>query len=321
MNQTINEARSGPALPAPPVITRPVIAQLAGVTHRFGSVVALEAVDLALGAGQVTALLGPNGAGKTTAIKLLLGLATPSEGSARLFGRDPREASARRRAGAMLQVAKLPETLTVREHLRLFAAYYPRPLPLDEVLSTCGLDELADRRAGRLSGGQQQRLALALALVGDPQLLFLDEPTLGLDVEARRSLWEEVRKLAAAGRAVLLTTHYLEEADALADRVVVIAQGRIVADGTPVEIKARSVSRRVRCATRLPLAEVLRLPGVVSASLDRGRVEILATEAELVVRQLLDRDADLADLEVVATRLEDAFLALTTAPTAQRGAA
>ncbi len=292
-------------------VAQPPVAELRGATKKYGSITALDGVDLALRRGEVTALLGPNGAGKTTAVKLLLGLVRPTAGRARLFGRDPWSTEARVRAGAMLQVSKVPETLRVREHLDLFRSYYPRPMPLDELVEVAGLAGLEGRLYGKLSGGQKQRLAFALALCGDPELLFLDEPTVGLDVEARRGFWGEVRRLAGAGRTLLLTTHYLEEADSLADRVVVLQQGRIVADGTPAEIKARAAARKVRCVTRVAVADVLCWPGVASASRDRGVLEILATDADSVVRELLARDPGLSGLEVLNAGLEEAFLALT----------
>ncbi len=198
------------------------VASLTAVTHRYGTVEALSGVTFDLAPGQVTALLGPNGAGKTTVVRLLTGLSRPTTGQALLFGGDPQSASARRRLGVMLQIARVPETLTVREHITLFSSYYPAPLPLADILRLTGLESVADRRYGKLSGGQQQRTLFALAICGNPGLLFLDEPTVGMDVESRRQFWDTIRTLAAAGRSILLTTHYLEEADALATRIVVL---------------------------------------------------------------------------------------------------
>ena len=217
-------------------------AELRQVTKRYGTITALDNVTLAIEPGKVTAVLGPNGAGKTTAVRLMLGLTRPTTGSARLFGTDPQDAEARRRTGVMLQVAKVPETLRVCEHLELFRSYYRRPMALDEALEAAGLAKLADRKYGELSGGQQQRVQFALAICGNPELLFLDEPTVGLDVIARRAFWQEVRRLSESGRGILLTTHYLEEADALADRVVVLHEGRILADGTPNTLKSLAQS-------------------------------------------------------------------------------
>jgi len=211
----------------------------------------------------------------------------------------------------MLQVAKVPETLRVREHIDLFSSYYPRPLRLDETLALAGLQEIKNRVFGELSGGQRQRVLFALALCGDPDILFLDEPTVGLDVESRRILWEEIRKLIARGKSVLLTTHYLEEADALADRVVVINRGQIIAEGTPAEIKASTAGRRIRCVTSLDIETVRAMAGVVEVSRNRDALEIRAAEAEAIVRELLMRDPGLSGLEVSSAGLEEAFLALT----------
>jgi len=286
-------------------------AELRGVVKRYGPVTALAGVDLSVQPGEVVALLGPNGAGKTTAVQLLLGLGRPGEGTARLFGRDPREVAARRRIGAMLQVSKVPETLKVREHIDLVSSYYPRPLPLPEILAAAGISGLENRLFGKLSGGQRQRVLFALALCGDPDLLFLDEPTVGLDVEARRGFWDHIRAKAGEGRTVLLTTHYLEEADALADRIILLHQGRILAEGTPAEIKARVGGRVVRCRTRIPVEEVAFLPGVREARRRGEDLEIFTQTAEAVLRELLARDAGLSGLEVRGAGLEDAFLALT----------
>ncbi len=212
-------------------------AALNSVTKKYGSECALDAIDLSLSRGQLLALLGPNGAGKTTAVKLMLGLLRPDAGSVRVFGCDPREAQHRQRTGAMLQVARVPETLRVREHIDLFSSYYPHPLPIAEIVSAAGLQGIENRLFGTLSGGQKQRVLFALAICGDPDLLFLDEPTVGLDVHARRTMWAQIRALLSRGKTILLTTHYLEEADALADRIVVINHGRVIANGTPAEIK------------------------------------------------------------------------------------
>jgi ABC-2 type transport system ATP-binding protein len=288
-----------------------VIASLHGASKTFGEVQALRQVNFAVRAGELVALLGPNGAGKTTAVKLFLGLAKPTSGTVSVFGGDPIHAEVRTRIGAMLQVAKVPETLRVREHIDLFSSYYPNPLPLAETLAAAGLQEIKDRVFGELSGGQRQRVLFALALCGDPDILFLDEPTVGLDVESRRVLWEEIRKLIARGKTVLLTTHYLEEADALADRVVVINRGEIIAEGTPAEIKASTAGRRIRCVSSLDIETVRSLPGVNDVRRDRDALEIRAASAEPILRELLARDAGLAGVEVTSAGLEEAFLALT----------
>jgi ABC-2 type transport system ATP-binding protein len=287
------------------------VARLQAVSKNYGPVVALRNIDFSVRAGELVALLGPNGAGKTTAVKLFLGLAKPVTGSVNVFGGNPVHAEVRMRTGAMLQVAKVPETLRVREHIDLFSSYYPAPLPLSEVLAIAGLEEIKNRKFGELSGGQKQRVLFALAVCGDPDLLFLDEPTVGLDVEARRLLWQEIRNLIARGKTVLLTTHYLQEADELADRVVVINQGTIIAEGTPAEIKAKTSGKRIRCVTRIPAGFICGLPGVLKVSQDRDALDIQVAQAEPVLRELLQRDPLLSEIEVTSAGLEDAFVALT----------
>jgi ABC-2 type transport system ATP-binding protein len=289
----------------------PLVARLAGVSKNYGEIHAVRNVTLEVHAGEVVAVLGPNGAGKTTAVKLLLGLAAANAGTVTVFGGDPRDPANRTRTGAMLQVGRVPETLRVREHIDLFSSYYPSPLPLAETIRAAGLEGLERRPFGELSGGQKQRLLFALAICGDPDLLFLDEPTVGMDVEARRMLWKQIRQLVARGKTVLLTTHYLEEADALADCIVVINQGTIIAEGTPADIKTRTAGRQVRCVTTLPIATVCSIAGVREARSDRGALVICTAEAEVVVRELMLRDPHLRDLEVSNGGLEEAFLALT----------
>ena len=287
------------------------VASLDAVNMNYGNIRALRGVDFQVRAGEVVALLGPNGAGKTTAVKLLLGLLQPNAGRARVFGGDPTNPENRMRTGAMLQVGRVPETLRVREHVDLFSSYYPKPMPSAEVLAAVGLGKLGDRKFGDLSGGQRQRVLFALAICGDPDLLFLDEPTVGLDVEARRMLWDEIRRMVSRGKTVLLTTHYLQEADALADRVAVISQGEIIAQGTPSEIKAKTAGKRIRCVTSLSLNTLRQIPGVTDVKEDREAIELHAIEAESIVRELLARDAGLSGLEVTSAGLEEAFLALT----------
>jgi|HubBroStandDraft_5_1064220.scaffolds.fasta_scaffold00714_13 ABC-2 type transport system ATP-binding protein len=288
-----------------------VVAQLQRVSKVFGEVQALRNLDFSVRAGELLALLGPNGAGKTTAVKLFLGLMRPTAGTVSVLGGNPVHAEVRTRIGAMLQVAKVPETLRVREHIDLFSSYYPRPLPQDETLAIAGLQEIKNRPFGELSGGQKQRVLFALALCGDPDILFLDEPTVGLDVEARRGLWEQIRKLVARGKTILLTTHYLEEADALADRVAVINRGEIIAEGTPSEIKAKTCGRRIRCFSSLAIETLRAFPGVADVRMDRDAYEIRVAEAEPVLRELLRRDSTVHGIEVVGAGLEEAFLALT----------
>jgi ABC-2 type transport system ATP-binding protein len=300
--------------PALPATAEPrALARLCEVTKRYGKLAALDRFSLTLRRGEVTALLGPNGAGKTTAVRLLLGLTRPDAGAVEVLGRDPRSSEARTAIGAMLQVANAPDTLSVREQIELFRSYYPRPLPTADLLRRTGLAALEHRRFGTLSGGQRQRVLFALALCGDPEVVFLDEPTAGLDIQSRRQVWSEVRALAAAGKAVLLTTHYLEEADALAHRIVLIERGRVVRTGTPHEIKHSISARRIRCHTRLTAAALRVLPTVTGVEADRDGVVIFAHEPQQVLREMLSLDATLSDLEVSAASLEDAFLALTHA--------
>jgi ABC-2 type transport system ATP-binding protein len=288
-----------------------VAAELCGVTKRYGAVTALNNVSFRIHRGEMVSLLGANGAGKTTAVKLLLGLAAPNLGTIRIFGENPCARGAKMRVGAMLQVAKVPETLKVREHLELFSCYYANPLPLATVVERAGIEGLENRLFGELSGGQKQRVLFALAICGDPDLLFLDEPTVGLDVDSRRTFWREIRGLVARGCSVLLTTHYLEEADALADRILVLNRGTIIAEGTPNEIKSSVAGKTIRCTTALSLDEIRSIAGASSVRPQKDGVEILTSRAEAVLRELLARDASLADIEIVGTGLEDAFLEIT----------
>jgi len=287
------------------------VASLESVSKNYGSVRALHGVNFRIGAGELVALLGPNGAGKTTAVKLLLGLMEPNAGKVRVFGGDPTNPENRIKTGAMLQVGRVPETLRVREHIDLFSSYYRAPMPAEHVLALAGLEGLQDRKFGELSGGQKQRVLFALAVCGDPDLVFLDEPTVGLDVEARRLLWDEIRRLVGRGKTVLLTTHYLQEADALAHRIAVIHQGEIIAEGTPADIKAKTSGKRIRCITSLSLTTLRLIPGVTAVKEDREAFEIHTSMAEPVLRELFQRDARLSGLEVASAGLEEAFLALT----------
>jgi ABC-2 type transport system ATP-binding protein len=296
--------------PAPSHLNH-AIARLHSVTKRYEKTMALDQLNLNLYPGEVVALLGPNGAGKTTAVRLLLGLIAPTSGSVRVMGRDPRDASARTGIGAMLQVTRVPETLKVREHIDWFRSYYPNPLPTAEIVRIAKLEGLENKFYGKLSGGQKQRVLFGLALAGNPDLIFLDEPTVGMDIESRRGLWEQIRWLAAQGKTVLLTTHYLEEADALASRIVVIDKGRVIAEGTPAQIKHRVSGRRIRCITELDESFLMTLPSVANVERDREALIITAHEAESVVREMLLRDVTLRGLEISAPGLEDAFLALT----------
>jgi ABC-2 type transport system ATP-binding protein len=291
--------------------TAGALARLHQASKSYGKVRALDGVDLALHGGELLALLGPNGAGKTTAIGLLLGLLRADAGAVELFGQDPQAIEARRHIGVMLQDAALPATLRVGELIRLTASYYPAPRSVQESAELAGVADLLKRPYGKLSGGQQRRVQFALALCGRPKLLFLDEPTVGMDIEARQKLWAAIRHLVAEGNGVVLTTHYLEEAEALADRVCVMARGKIISEGSVDALRARVAMKRVRCVTRLAPVDVVDWPGVVEATRDGDRLCIATEHAEAVVRRLLALDADLACLEVRAAGLAEAFTELT----------
>ena len=286
-------------------------ARLLAVRKSYGAVKALDGVDLDVRPGELLALLGPNGAGKSTAIGLLLGLAEPDAGQVELFGQSPHALDARRRVGVMLQSAGMPDTLKIRELLAQTRAYYPHPLGADACAKTAGIADLLGRRYAKLSEGQKRRVQFALAIAGRPRLLFLDEPTVGLDMESRQALWSTVRALVADGCSVLLTTHYLEEAEALADRVAVLAHGRIVAEGSVRQIRARVAQRRIRCVSALAPETIGAWPGVRSICRDGERIEIVTDTAEDVVRQLLREDTALAELEVQRAGLAEAFMEIT----------
>lgn len=290
---------------------RDQLASLQGVHKRYGKVVALDGIDLSLHAGQVVSLLGANGAGKTTAIALLLGLLVPDKGEASLFGQSPQRLQARRRIGVMLQSAGIPENSKVIELLELTRSYYADPRSVADCAALAGLDGLLHRHYGKLSGGQQRRVQFALAVCGNPDLLFLDEPTTGLDIEARQTLWRAIRELVAGGASVLLTTHYLEEAEALADRVVVLNRGRVVASGGMDEVRSHVAQRRIRCLSALDAGQVSAWPQVRSATRTGARLEIITDAAEDVVRRLLAGDAALSELEVQRAGLAEAFIELT----------
>jgi ABC-2 type transport system ATP-binding protein len=290
---------------------RPRQARLQAAHKHYGKVHALRGVDLELRGGELLALLGPNGAGKTTAIALLLGLLRPDRGSVSLFGRDPQDIAARRNIGVMLQDAALPPTLEVGELLALTASYYPQPRGVIESAELAGVADLVRRRYGSLSGGQQRRVQFAIALCGRPRLLFLDEPTVGMDIDARRKLWAAIRQLVAEGCGVVLTTHYLEEAEALADRVCVMAHGRIISEGSVDALRARVSLKRVRCISALDVAEVAEWPEVVDARMEGDRLWMSTPAAEALVRRLLAADAGLSNLEVQVAGLADAFTELT----------
>ncbi len=285
-----------------------------GVSRRFGDTTALDGVDLHIGVGETVALLGPNGAGKSTAISIMLGLLAPTGGQARTLGLSPREAVASGRVGAMLQSAALPAGARVGELVDLARALYPSPAPRATILERSGLTELAGRRADTLSGGETQRVRFALAIAGDPDLVFLDEPTVAMDVEARRAFWVDMRRAASEGRTVLFATHYLDEADSIADRIIVLDRGRVVAAGSPAELKAGVAERTVRFswAGDGSADGVLgALPGVASVERRGETVSLSCTDADDTVRALVAASVDFRHLEVTGADLDTVFLALT----------
>jgi ABC-2 type transport system ATP-binding protein len=289
-------------------------AQLVDATKKYGAVEAVKGITLDIEPGEVVAMLGPNGAGKTTSISLMLGLRKPTSGTARLFGMDPTDRRARSRTGVMLQESGVPQVLKVSEMIDLFRSYYPSPMPTARVIELAGLEEKAQSQNKDLSGGQRQRLYFALAICGDPDLIFLDEPTVGLDVESRRSFIQSIKGFIASGKTIVLTTHNLDEADELARRVVVIDHGKIIADASPDEIKSKVVGKKVSFTSARPLtpADLDGLP--VTASEVRDQWYVLVTgQPEAVLRELFRRGVDVQDLEVTGAGLEEAFLALTGA--------
>lgn len=322
IGQLLNGRRHPRARPAdmPPQPPSPVppprggdapVAELRGTSKRFGKVTALGGIDIQVHAGELLALLGPNGAGKSTAIALWLGLLEADSGNATLFGGDAGDPARRQGLGAMLQDVELPRELSARELVRLSSSYYADPLPLEQTLQRAGVADFAGRPYGKLSGGQKRLVQFAVAICGQPRLLFLDEPTVGLDVQARQALWASIRGLLADGCSIVLTTHYLEEAEALADRVTVIARGQVVASGSVDDMRALVAQRRISCESRLGPAEVGGWPGVLDARLDRDRLHLTTSDAEAVVRRLLAEDPTLARLEVRQAGLDEAFNELT----------
>ena len=290
----------------------PRAVDLCGVHKTFGTVRAVRGIDLAIGAGEVVAFLGPNGAGKTTTIDMILGLSDPTAGEVRVFGIEPRTAIRGGMVSAVMQSGGLLKDLTVGETVRYISTLFTASRPIDEVLARAGIEQIKDRLVGKCSGGEQQRLRFAIALVPDPELLILDEPTQGMDVEGRHGFWKAIREDAAKGRTILFATHYLEEADAYADRIVLIRTGEIVADGTAVEIKSLAAGRTVRAT--LPGADEARLrrmPGADDVEVRGDTVLIHSSDSDVVARHLLNETAA-RDLEITAHALEDAFIALTT---------
>jgi ABC-2 type transport system ATP-binding protein len=310
------EDRVAGARGAPSGAGEPVRIELSGLVKSFpgpdGPIRAVQGIDVRIAAGETVALLGPNGAGKSTTIDMLLGLLEPEAGSVSVFGRAPGEAVAQGAVGAMLQTGALIRDLSVRELVTMIASLYPAPLGVEEVLVLTGASEFADQRTQKLSGGQTQRVRSAIALVSDPELLVLDEPTSAMDVEGRRAFWATMRAFAARGKTVLFATHYLEEADAYADRAVLMAHGRIVADGPTNEIKAMVGTRTIRAT--LPDVDtdaLAALPGVSGVERRGEAVALSCTDSDAAIRALLGSHPQARDIEIAAAGLEEAFVELT----------
>ena len=300
--------------------------EVAGLAKSFpsshGVVHAVRGIDDSIGRGETVALLGPNGAGKSTTVDMVLGLSRPDRGGVSVLGVSPHEATRRGLVGAMLQGGSLIRNVTVRELLSMVAALYRAPRHLNEVIDVAGLSEIAGRRTQKLSGGQTQRVRFAVALVSNPELLILDEPTEAMDVAGRRDFWDLMRRLASEGRTIVFATHYLEEADANADRVLVMANGEVVADGATTEIKGRAGTGRIQARLPdVPEKELAAIPGVTSARRSRDTVTLTCSDPDAAARALLLRYPALRDLEVTGARLEDAFLRLTAKPSAPGGRA
>ena len=288
------------------------LARLEGAHKNFGKIAALDGLDLEIRRGELLALVGPNGAGKSTAISLLLGLQRPDRGSAVLFGEEPQSIDARRRIGVMMQEISLSPVMRPREFITQTASYYPSPYETPAVIKRLGIEKIADRPYGKLSGGQKRQAQFGMAICGRPELLFLDEPTVGLDVQSRGALWQVVRDLIHEGCSIILTTHYLEEAEALADRVAVIDHGKLVAAGTVEEIRAHVSRKNIVCRTSLSIDTMRAWPGVQQVTEKAGRRQIVTQDAETVLRLLLNADSGVSDIEVRAAGLGDALAELTS---------
>ena len=291
---------------------------LSRLSKSYGNVRAVRSVDLAIAPGETVAILGPNGAGKTTTIEMVLGLTRPDSGTVTLFGKSPAQAVAAGAVGGMLQTGALVQYLSVRELVTMVASVYPRPLPVEQAMRLAGVTEFAERRTNKLSGGQTQRVRFAIALVANTDLLMLDEPTAAIDVEGRREFWASIRAVAAEGKTVIFATHYLEEADAYADRIVLMARGRIVADGPATEIKAKVSGRIIRAtipvagpAGPADTAALAALPGVTNAERHGEAVILTCADSDLTLRALLSRFPAARDIEVAGAGIEEAFMALT----------
>lgn len=286
--------------------------RLEGLHKTYGSVRAVNGVDLTIAPGEIVAVLGPNGAGKSTTTEMITGITVPDSGQVEVFGRDPRDAVQHGLVGVMLQAGALLHDASVRDVLRLMHGLHAHPLPMAEVIERADLGQFLKTRTEKLSGGQAQRLRYALAIMADPQLLILDEPTVGMDVEIRRAFWASMRTFVADGRTVLFATHYLDEADSEADRIVVLAEGRVIADGTPTMIKNQVATKLVTLADRdVELAELKLLPAVLTGERSGSRIQLHTSDSDQTLRALIASQPGAAEIEVTSASLEDAFLALT----------
>jgi ABC-2 type transport system ATP-binding protein len=286
--------------------------QLTGVSKIFKGKPAVDNLTLSIQEGTVVALLGPNGAGKTTTVSMILGLQQPTKGTVKLLGADPREQKVRNRIGAMLQDVSVIDGLKVSESINLFRSYYEKPLALQYLLQVSNLESEKDKIASSLSGGQQRRLGFALALAGDPEVIFLDEPTVGMDVTSRQLFWDTVRAMAGRGRTIVLTTHYLDEADSVADRIVVINNGKLIADGTPSEIKAETTGRVISfvAGDSVTTERLLALPGVTDIEWSGRKVKLSSSNTDQLIAALIEKRFEMRDIEIQSGGLEDAFQAL-----------
>jgi ABC-2 type transport system ATP-binding protein len=286
-------------------------AELSSAKKRFGKTVALDGLDLQVRPGELFSVLGPNGAGKSTAISLLLGLLKPDAGAARLFGLSPFRVEPRRKVGVMMQEVTLAPELRVREHIALVASYYPQPFTPAGAMELTNTSSLGPRPYGKLSAGQKRQVQFTMAVCGRPKLLFLDEPSVGLDVRARETMWATLRQLVRNGSSIVLTTHYLEEAESLSNRVAVLNKGRLIASGTVNEILALVVRKHITCSTALAADQIAAWPEVESVTRDQQRLQISTSNSEAVVRRLLAADSNLQELEVRRAGLAEAFTELT----------
>jgi len=286
------------------------VIEVKAVSKKFAGLLALEGVDLNLNQGEVLSILGPNGAGKTTLINAMLGRISVSSGHISVLGDAPGSIDVKRQIGAMLQISNLPEQLTVKEHIELFQSYYPAPLDYKKVVELAGLEEIENRRSKKLSGGQKQRLLFALSICGDPSVLFLDEPTVGLDINARKSLWRAINLLREQGKSIILTTHYLEEADQLSDRIVMINRGRVIHQGTPDEIKSQTQFKKIICSTELSSTALLNLPKVSQVEQFGRLFHINSSDPVSTLRVLFEKCRNVSNLSVTGAALEDAFVEL-----------